>query len=222
MDEAVKKLVELLDSPTQAIKIPALRSLGNLLTGNDEQTQLIISYGVLHQFATLLDSSQKGIRKEVAWSISNITAGNRNQIQAVIDANLFPKLIEIISNEKSVDLRKEAFYACANALDGGSVEQVYYLIELGIVIPFCDALTSRDHGTLVVVLEGLAAIFKAAKKIEDCLKVVHIIESCGGVQKLELLKEHSNNEVVSAALKVLDFIKKDKDEETSDTAIVMN
>ena len=218
MDEAVKKLVELLDSPTQAIKIPALRSLGNLLTGNDEQTQLIISYGVLHQFATLLDSSQKGIRKEVAWSISNITAGTEEQIQAVIDANLFPKLIEIISNESAVGLKKEAIWACTNALKRGSLAQIQYLIELGIVISFCDALTSDDHGTLIVVLKGLVAIFKAAKEMENCLKVVHIIESCGGVQKLELLKEHSNVEVVSAALTVLDFIKEEDKE--SDVATV--
>ena len=217
---AVRKLVELLDSPKQAIKIPALRSVGNLLTGTDEETQLIISYGVLQRFATLLDSPYKGMIKQVAWAISNITAGPKEQIQAVMVANLFPKLIEIISHEKSVDLKKEAFYACANALEGGTLDQIHYLIELGIVIPFCDALTSHDHGTLVVVLEGLVAIFKAAKKMESCLKMVKIIESCGGVQKLEWLKENSNHEVVSAALKVLDFIR--EDEATSDIATVMN
>ena len=210
----MKKLVELLDSPKQAIKIPALRTVGNLLTGNDEQTQFIISYGVLHQFATLLDCSQKGIRKEVAWSISNITAGTEEQVQAVIDANLFPKLIEIISSESAVDLKKEAIWACLNALKTGSYEQTRYLVEMGIIEPFCETLTSQDHETLIMTLEGLEIILEM-EGCCDSLEAVTIIESCGGVQSMELLKDHPNEEVVSAALKVLSFINKE-DEETSD------
>ncbi len=45
----------------------------------------------------MLDSAKKNIRKEACWTISNITAGTGEQIQAVINANLFPKLIELLT-----------------------------------------------------------------------------------------------------------------------------
>ena len=123
----------------------------------------------------------------------------------MIDANLFPKLMEIISCEiEEVDVKREAYYACANAFSRGSLDQIYYLIELGIVIPFCNALTSTDHRTVILVLCGLEALFTAEERMKGNL--VSIVESCG-VQKLELLKEHSNDEIVLAALKLLDFIK---------------
>ena len=38
-------------------------SVGNLLTGNDEETQLVISLGILPQFAALLHHPKNTIRK---------------------------------------------------------------------------------------------------------------------------------------------------------------
>ena len=204
---AVKKLVELLTSDEKNIQTPAVHSVGNLLAGNDEETQLLISYGVLPKFATLLNCPNKGMRKEAAWAISNITAGSREQIQAVIVFNLFPTLIEIISNESAVDLKKEAIWACGNALERGSLAQVQYLIDLGAIIVFCDTLSSHDLQTVLLVLERLAVILECATVNDSLDKIMPSIERCGGLNKVKSLKEHSDDEVVSAALKVLEFIK---------------
>lgn len=69
-----------------AVQTPALRSVGNIVTGDDLQTQVIISSGALPALLSLLSSPKEGIRKEACWTISNITAGSPNQIQAIIDA----------------------------------------------------------------------------------------------------------------------------------------
>ena len=67
--------------------VPALRTVGNIVTGDDVQTQVIISCGALTCLLHLLKTAQKkSIKKEACWTISNITAGTKDQIQAVIDA----------------------------------------------------------------------------------------------------------------------------------------
>lgn len=71
--------------------VPALRTVGNIVTGDDMQTQVIISCGALTCLLHLLKTAQKkSIKKEACWTISNITAGTKEQIQAVIDAGAVP------------------------------------------------------------------------------------------------------------------------------------
>ena len=59
----------------------ALRAVGNIVTGDDIQTQVILNSSALPCLFQLLSSTKESIRKEACWTISNITAGNRNQIQ---------------------------------------------------------------------------------------------------------------------------------------------
>ena len=80
----------------QSVVSAALRAVGNIVTGDDIQTQVILNCSVLPCLLHLLSATKESIRKEACWTISNITAGNRQQIQAVIDANVFPVLIDIL------------------------------------------------------------------------------------------------------------------------------
>jgi hypothetical protein len=59
-----------------SIAVSCLRAIGNLLTGNDNETQQCIDAGALQAMSRLLAHPKKAIRKEVCWSVSNITAGN--------------------------------------------------------------------------------------------------------------------------------------------------
>jgi hypothetical protein len=59
----------------------ALRAVGNIVTGDDVQTQVILNCSALPCLLHLLASPRESIRKEACWTISNITAGNRQQIQ---------------------------------------------------------------------------------------------------------------------------------------------
>lgn len=82
-----------------SVLVPALRTVGNIVTGDDSQTQTVINSGALSCLLVLLTSSQKkSIKKEACWTISNITAGTREQIQAVMDAGIIPPLINLLAN----------------------------------------------------------------------------------------------------------------------------
>lgn len=66
-----------------AVLVPALRTVGNIVTGDDLQTQVIINCDALDCLLNLLQTShKKSIKKEACWTISNITAGTKEQIQA--------------------------------------------------------------------------------------------------------------------------------------------
>ena len=61
-----------------SVLVPALRTVGNIVTGDDMQTQIIINCGALPCLLNLLTTShKKSIKKEACWTISNITAGTR-------------------------------------------------------------------------------------------------------------------------------------------------
>ena len=62
--------------------VPALRTVGNIVTGDDMQTQTIINCGSLPCLLNLLTTShKKSIKKEACWTISNITAGTKEQVR---------------------------------------------------------------------------------------------------------------------------------------------
>lgn len=105
----------------------ALRAVGNIVTGDDVQTQVILNSGALPHILQLLLCDKESIRKEASWTISNITAGNRQQIQAVIDHNIFPVLIGILKRDE-FKTRREAAWSITNATSSGTAEQIDYLV----------------------------------------------------------------------------------------------
>lgn len=70
----------------------------NIVTGDNLQTQVIITFNALHALLSLCSSSKNGIWKEACWTISNIPAGSSQQIQSIIDANIIPPLTNILQN----------------------------------------------------------------------------------------------------------------------------
>jgi hypothetical protein len=125
-----RRLVELLMHKSPNVKTPALRTVGNIVTGDDLQTQTIMNCAALPCLLALLVNPKKGIKKEACWTISNITAGNSSQIQSIIDANIIPPLVSILRNEE-FDIQKEAAWAISNATSGGRDDQIKYLVQQG-------------------------------------------------------------------------------------------
>ena len=58
------------------IQIPCLRTIGNIVTGDDNQTQAVLEAGLIQAINYNLNHQKKTVRKETCWVLSNITAGN--------------------------------------------------------------------------------------------------------------------------------------------------
>jgi hypothetical protein len=206
-----RRLVELLNHPSLSVQTPALRTIGNIATGDDLQTQIITNCSVLPSLLTLLRSGVKrAIRKEACWTISNITAGNKDQIQAVIGAGIIPPLIKQLANGEA-DVSKEAAWAISNATSGGSAEQINYLVKKGCIRPMCDLLALADVKTITVALEGLENILKAGDheaKQEggtSTNRMCILIEEAGGLSKIQQqFQQHENHDTYEKAKHVLE------------------
>lgn len=80
------------------MKTPALRSIGNIVSGSDLQTQMAIDAGVLSALPKLMRHPKPSVQKEAAWAVSNIAAGPRQQIQQLITCGLLPHLVDLLKN----------------------------------------------------------------------------------------------------------------------------
>ncbi|GAB5590268.1 Importin subunit alpha-1 [Umbelopsis nana] len=216
------RLVELLNHPSTTVQTPALRSAGNIVTGDDMQTQTIINCGVLTALYQLLNSPKEGIRKEACWTISNITAGNTNQIQAVIEANMIPPLVHILANG-DFKTKKEACWAICNATSGGlnRPEQIKYLASQGCIKPLCDILNSMDNKIILVALDGIDNILRVGdmdrgNTDEGINMYALMVEECGGLEIIQNLQNHDNEEIFKKAFHLIDRYFSEEEEEDAD------
>ncbi|KAL2507586.1 Importin subunit alpha-1 [Forsythia ovata] len=204
------RLVELLLHPSPSVLIPALRTVGNIVTGDDIQTQVIIENRALPCLLNLLTQNyKKSIKKEACWTISNITAGNKDQIQAVIEAGIISPLVQLLQNAE-FEIKKEAAWAISNATSGGTHEQIKFLVHEGCIKPLCDLLVCPDPRIVTVCLEGLENILKVGEaeknqgNTEDVNIFAQMIDDAEGLEKIENLQSHDNNEIYEKAVKILE------------------
>jgi len=193
------------------VQTPALRSVGNIVTGDDVQTQIIINCGSLPALLSLLSSQKDGIRKEACWTISNVTAGNSNQIQSVIDAGIMPPLIHLLGNG-DFKTRKEACWAISNATSGGlqKPEQIRYLVRENCIPPLCDLLVCPDNKIIQVSLDGLENLLKVGELDKEASEtpgavnnVALIIEEAGGMEKIHDCQNNINEEIYMKAFNII-------------------
>eukprot|EP01056_Protomagalhaensia_sp_Gyna25_P000695 Protomagalhaensia_sp_Gyna_25__694@NODE_1325_length_1942_cov_123_619023_g1057_i0_p1_GENE_NODE_1325_length_1942_cov_123_619023_g1057_i0NODE_1325_length_1942_cov_123_619023_g1057_i0_p1_ORF_typecomplete_len492_score92_57Arm/PF00514_23/60Arm/PF00514_23/8_2e11Arm/PF00514_23/1_1e12Arm/PF00514_23/5_4e06Arm/PF00514_23/2_1e05Arm/PF00514_23/1_1e08Arm/PF00514_23/2_6e11Arm/PF00514_23/5_7e08Arm/PF00514_23/0_0004Arm_2/PF04826_13/2_5e14Arm_2/PF04826_13/2_3e10Arm_2/PF04826_13/0_21HEAT_2/PF13646_6/0_00033HEAT_2/P len=157
------RLVELLDHPSFLVQTPALRAVGNIVTGDDVQTQHIILQGALPKLRALLSSPRKAIKKEACWAISNITAGNKDQIEEVLVCGIIGDLVMLLHNAE-FEVKREAAWAISNASSGGNPRQVEALVKSGCMGPLCDILEVNDTKLVTVALEAIENILKTGKR----------------------------------------------------------
>ena len=106
-----------------------------------------------------------------------------------------------------MDVKKEAAWAISNTTTGGTKEQIDYLIECNSISPLVKLLDSSDVRIIKVILEGLENILEIGErsKSEDSKNpYVSVIENSGGLEKIENLQQHSNDEIYEQAIKILE------------------
>ncbi|KAL1773185.1 importin subunit alpha-3 [Sigmodon hispidus] len=210
----VPHLIPLLSHQEVKIQTAALRAVGNIVTGTDEQTQVVLNCDALSHFPALLTQPKEKINKDAVWLLSNITAGNQHQVQAVIDAHLVPMIIHLL-DKGDFCTQKEAAWAISNMTISGTKDQVVYLVQQHIIPPFCNLLTVKDAQVVQIVLDGLCSILKVAE--EEGESIASLIEECGGLEKIEQLQNHENEDIYKSAYEIIDlfFSSDDTDEDPS-------
>ena len=96
-DERIERVIKHLDmnrlekltrQDNKDLLLPVIRIIGNIASGNDSQTQLIIDFNIIDQLAGFLKPNflfpKVSLRKELFWTLSNIAGGTESQQQVCL------------------------------------------------------------------------------------------------------------------------------------------
>lgn len=99
-----------------------------------------------------------------------------------------------------------------------------YLVSEGCIKPLCDLLICPDPRIVTVCLEGLENILKVGEAEKnlgtsgDVNLYAQMIDDAEGLEKIENLQSHDNNDIYEKAVKILEtFWLEDDDEESAPT-----
>ncbi|KAJ4434345.1 hypothetical protein ANN_22904, partial [Periplaneta americana] len=190
-------LRELLKHPRMNIMKEAAWTVSNITAGNVDQIQEVVnagSAGATYSCSIIYEwlyCQLSGSRKQRTW-YNEVTNSH-----FVVSTCFFEEAGDFKS-------QKEAAWAITNFTSGGSVSQLAMLVQMGVLKPFCDLLESKDGKTVCVVLDGLNNIMQTAEKMGEVERVAIMVEECGGLDKLEHLQNHENEQVYQKALSMID------------------
>jgi importin subunit alpha-1 len=186
--KGLQGIVSLLDHKADAVKSAALRVMINIVSGSDDQTQMLLNYDLLSKLSTMICGSKEPIVANVAHIISNICAGTAEQIQHVFDAKLFGPLIALL--EGATLYRKDVLWCVCNVIQKGTQDQVETLAQLDVIPQLCDIVQS-DSKLAEIAIEGIEGLLMS-NRLNNCKR----LDECGGVISLKSLSGNSKQENV--------------------------
>uniref|UniRef100_A0A2K6E6T2 Importin subunit alpha n=1 Tax=Macaca nemestrina TaxID=9545 RepID=A0A2K6E6T2_MACNE len=212
-------LSRLLFSSDSDLLADACWALSYLSDGPNEKIQAVIDSGVCRRLVELLMHNDYKVASPALRAVGNIVTGDDIQTQAVIDANIFPVLIEILQKAE-FRTRKEAAWAITNATSGGTPEQIRYLVSLGCIKPLCDLLTVMDSKIVQVALNGLENILRLGEQEgkrsgSGVNPYCGLIEEAYGLDKIEFLQSHENQEIYQKAFDLIEHYFGVEDDDSS-------
>ncbi|CAH8657751.1 oligo-1,6-glucosidase ima3, variant 2 [Schistosoma haematobium] len=214
----VPLLLRLLASSSANLISPSLRAIGNLVIGTDEQTQAILDAGLLTYIPALLNNEKSTVVKEACWVVSNITAGSVDQIDMVISHNIMPCILEIFYKGE-FRTQKEACWVISNFISGGTPAQCAYLLNQNVLRALCNILTVSESKVVLMVLEGIKKLLEISDQYGQLEPACIELETCGGLDKLEELQDHTNVQVYQVAYDLIEKYFNDADDENESKVV---
>jgi len=99
-------------------------------------------------------------------------------------------------------VQKEATWAISNITNNGKPKHLHYLVRQGVLPPLVEILKCSDPKIVMVALEGIENILKVGNSSEGN-KYADIVEECGGVDQIESLQRHDNEEIYKKSVQIL-------------------
>lgn len=202
--QVAPRLVEMLVAGGSLL-VPALRTLGNFVTGSEAQTQVAIDAGLLTALVPLLSHNRKNVRKEVCWVLSNVAAGSSSQLKQLVEQkNMLAKVLQQMGSSIEWDVRKEAAWVISNVATSAPRDIIVRLVELGAVNHLCELLEVDDSKVILIALDAVEAILKVGEQIGDGTAFMQLVTDCGGADTLERLQEHESPKVYKRVVEIIE------------------
>lgn len=142
---------------------PCLRFLGNVLSGEDTMTQLVLDAGYLDIIEPFINHFSTAQRKEAIWSLSNILAGSHQQIEAVLSRDALVRSLIQATSSGTQTIQHEATWCLGNATVDAISTQIKKLADFGAIEALCKLLNPAYDLTdkhVQIIVEALDAFLK--------------------------------------------------------------
>ena len=203
--DLIENIIKCLDIDDEYIQLLGLRIIGNIASGNANQTQLLIDHNVLNYLKKALLNPSKAVRKETAWIVSNIAAGTQKQIEKLISDGFLPVLEHIIETDEII-IVKECIWAVCNFTSVENPEYLKKILKQNILLIINKFLKMDNAKYLAVSLEALNNLLAFGR--QNCTNGINPIvvemDNIGMCDILEKLQYHPVEVVYEKTLKILE------------------
>lgn len=167
-----------LQQQNQTLLVPALRTVGNMLSGPDKYALGMINQGLVEVLLPLLSHKTGQVRKETAWGFSNILGSNATQTGLCMQHKVIDALITTILTDPKPDVAKEAGWALANTLCVANNSQLLTILQSAHFIQAYSAcLLHQDRALVSTAYSSLKSVLRMTGTICDALALEnHFVE----------------------------------------------
>ncbi|KTG02608.1 hypothetical protein cypCar_00003432, partial [Cyprinus carpio] len=186
-------------------------ALSYLSDGPNEKIQAVIDSGVCRRLVELLLHAEYKVVSPALRAVGNIVTGDDLQTQVILNCSALQSLLHLLSSPKE-SIKKEACWTISNITAGNRAQ-----IQLGCIKPLCDLMTLMDSKIVQVALNGLENILRLgeleAKRGGGINPYCALIEEAYGLDKLEFLQGHENQEIYQKAFDLIERYFSTEDED---------
>ena len=149
------RLITLLNHKSAHVRYPAVRTIGNIVTHDENQSQYVMN--VMESLMNMIESDKTVIRREAMWAIANsLKEGSETQVLRLMEFNLMTPLIRWLKNaqhSKDEDYKK----TCNNSIELiMSVEQPIKLLLSGYSRFHCEFGKDIPVDMLRIIMQFVA------------------------------------------------------------------
>uniref|UniRef100_A0A8C2KNE8 Importin subunit alpha n=1 Tax=Cyprinus carpio TaxID=7962 RepID=A0A8C2KNE8_CYPCA len=190
-------------------------ALSYLSDGPNEKIQAVIDSGVCRRLVELLLHAEYKVVSPALRAVGNIVTGDDLQTQVILNCSALQSLLHLLSSPKE-SIKKEACWTISNITAGNRAQiQVHAYKE--DMMCYVHLLTLMDSKIVQVALNGLEKILRLgeleAKRGGGINPYCALIEEAYGLDKLEFLQGHENQEIYQKAFDLIEHYFNTEDED---------
>jgi len=216
---ALARLIECMSHERGGVVIPALRTIGNIVCGTDDQTEAVIDAGCLGPLSGLIGNDKRNIRREACWAASNIAAGTKSQIARLVHTPRLMANVQVQASTAEWYVRREAAWVVSNVANSGKAIDVAAMVDGGVFECIVDLLKTREPKASALMLDALCDIFGKGDSLGRLDAWLDAFEAAGGQDTVDELQSHESPKVYEACVRLIEAYLSDGDDDEEDEGV---
>lgn len=195
----------------------ALRSAGNIVTGNIHHTEFMLDKGFLDLLHPLISHAESTVRKEAFWSLSNIAASSIKHVEMLVNHNVMDVAPLGLVDIAEIVVR-EASFLFTNLCRASNDRMVLKLVYQNHILDYLSSAFSSQYPDVVINLLSLSNdILDIGKRNQSYSQktVRSIFVELGCYEAVEKLSRHQNQDVAETANELLQKCSDDQQQQAS-------